>query len=137
MYFRFLFSSSCNNDGETKPLTWRPQPRIPVGRGLAAFRGNHRNTVSGSVVQYDTRALRMEPNVGTSGMRDRRASLVTTDLSNSNADRLHAYQQVTLGGATVVDRRRLAYDATIPRPQRQLPRVISRDTLLPKHLQCT
>ena len=115
MYFRFLVSSSCNNNGETKPLTWRPQPRIPVGRGLAALRGKQRNTVSGSVVQYDTRGLRMEPNVGTSGMRDRRASHVTTERSNSNADRLHAYQQVTLGGATVVDRRRLAYGAIVRR----------------------
>ena len=132
-----LFSSSCNNNGETKPLTGRQQPSTPIGRGLVAFRGKQRSAVSGSDAHYATPEIRMQPNVGTFDTRDRRASHVRTDRSNCNVDRLHELQQVTIDGTTVVDGRRLGDGATIPRPQRQLLRVTSRDRLLPKRLQCT
>ena len=133
-----LFSSSCNNNGETKPLTGRQQPSVPVGRGLAAFRGKQRSAVSGSDAHYATPEIRLHPNVGTFDTRDRRTSRrVRTGRSNSNVDRLHEFQQVTIDGTTVVDGNRLGDGATIPRPQRQLLRVTSRDRLLPKRLQCT
>ena len=133
-----LFSSSCNNNGETKPLTGRQQPSVPVGRGLAAFRGKQRSAVSGSDAHYATPEIRLHPNVGTFDTRYRRTSRrVRTGRSNSNVDRLHEFQQVTIDGTTVVDGHRLGDGATIPRPQRQLLRVTSRDRLLPKRLQCT
>ena len=132
-----LFSSSCKNNGETKPLTGRQQPGVPVGRGLAGFRGKQRSAVSGSDAHYVTPDIRLHPNVGTFDTRDRRASRVRTVRSNCNVDRLHELQQVTVDGTSVVDGRRLGDGATIHRPHRQLIRVTSRDRLLPKRLQCT